>query len=247
MIENENLPEAAERQGQTETEKPGRGAFMAAAWGEMKTSRDVSLPLPQVENLLNGDNQQGALTRGELAGLLRAYFETKIQTVVDAEGNTSYYWTSPPLKSELSLVLGISPRTIARYIAGEYEPGRPYQGQRERRISQEDTDLLQRAMTIIEGFYEQKLTTSRTPAGAIFWLLNASQSEWTNDQKLTVARDEETPYSTPVLNSGDVIEMRRIRRELQEEMIANGWTPPGPLLEDKPERPGKPQKPDLDI
>lgn len=247
MLENENLPENPEKPEEPgKPTKPGRGAFLAAAWTELRASKDAALSLPQVESILN-DTSTGQLTRAELIERLKAYFATKIQLVTDEAGNEYYCWVAPPLKTELALVLGISYRTIARYCCGEYKPGSIYQGQRERRISLEDVDLLQKAMDVITSYYEKKLTTSRTPAGPIFWLLNASQSEWTNDQKLTVAREEETPYSAPIINSGDVIEMRRIRRELQEEMIANGWTPPGSLLEDKPERPGKPQKPDLDI
>lgn len=109
-----------------------------------------------------------------------------------------YVWTSPPTKSELSLILGISPRTMQRFLRGEYSPGRAYADIKPRRISSNDVDILERALTIIESYYESSLSVSRVPTGAIFWLLNSKSERWTNEH-VVVSRieDDNIPMDTP--------------------------------------------------
>lgn len=194
--------------------------------------RKAGIEAPQIGNIEQiikegGDESNVMMSREELQQKIIEYFQSKISIVEDEEtGETVSVWRSSPTKSELAAKLGISTATLARYNRGEYAGGRQYQGLTREKIAPEDFPLIQKAMLIIADFYERQLSLNRNHTGAIFWLLNAENEKWSNQQDIKVERTEEVkiiPLEQRIKQSGLVwdAEAQEFLPESEERSVDN--------------------------
>lgn len=164
-----------------------RGQHMVRAWEEAKKAGGISYSPEQIETILE-ERSDMLLTREEVKSRITAYFGSCLTVTQDEDsGELSYIWKRNPTKSGLAMALNVSPQTLIDYIKGSDRHGNQYKEYcnitNRQRINTSDFDLLRKAYTLIEDFYEQKLGDNRNNAGVIFWLNNKENTRWSNEQE----------------------------------------------------------------
>jgi hypothetical protein len=116
---------------------------------------------------------------------IKDFFNSVIAVEELEDGKFASTWIKAPTKSELAMRLGVDPTTLARYAIG-YNNGQPYTSGKANRskINKADFDLVRKAYTIIESYYEGKLSANVNANGIIFWLLNISKTKWSNENEV---------------------------------------------------------------
>lgn len=160
---------------------------MVRAWEEAKKAGGISYSPEQIETILE-ERGDMLLTREEVKSRITAYFGSCLTVTQDEDsGELSYIWKRNPTKSGLAMALNVSPQTLIDYIKGSDRHGNQYKEYcnitNRQRINTSDFDLLRKAYTLIEDFYEQKLGDNRNNAGVIFWLNNKENTRWSNEQE----------------------------------------------------------------
>lgn len=162
-----------------------RGIFAIEQWQEMKKAGGVAPSIAEIENILQGSDKDMVYTREEVIARISNYFQGCITDTVDDEtGEVVRVWCRNPTKSGLALSLGLSSQTLIDYVSGIRSDGFAYSSNENSRriISNSDFDILRKAYSLIEMFYEEKLGENRNNAGTIFWLNNLQNNRWSNEQ-----------------------------------------------------------------
>lgn len=161
-----------------------RGVFAIEQWKDLRKSGGIAPSIAEIENVLQGDNKK-MYSREEVIIRISNYFQSCITDTVDEEtGEVVRVWCRNPTKAGLALSLGLSSQTLADYVSGIRSDGVAFsKNENSRRIvSNEDFDILRKAYSLIEMFYEEKLGENRNNAGVIFWLNNLQNNRWSNEQ-----------------------------------------------------------------
>lgn len=165
-----------------------RGIAITRNWEDIRRGGGRSLEIETISELL-GRGEENVLTRNEVMKRTLDYFNSCIQKVEDEDsGELVSTWIKNPTKSGYALALGIDRLTLQTYINDERANKKPFNRENpnyNRIISSEDFDILRRAYSLIEEFYESKLGDNRNNAGVIFWLNNSNNSKWSNQQEFT--------------------------------------------------------------
>lgn len=160
--------------------------FMVRQWEDLKKSGGVTFSLNQMELILQGGDGT-VLTREEVMRKVIDYFNSCVKVVLDEDTQEKVTtWVRNPTKSGLALCLGIDKQTLLDYVKGVNSDGKAYSRTNpdyKRIVATEDFDILQRAYSLIETFYEEKLGENRNNAGTIYWLNNANNTKWSNEQE----------------------------------------------------------------
>ena len=162
-----------------------RGAFAIEQWQEMKKMGGIAPSMAEIESILQGSEEQMVYTREEVISRISNYFKSCITDTVDEDtGEVVRVWCRNPTKSGLALSLGLSYQTLIDYVSGVRSDGFAYSSNENSRriISNNDFDILRKAYSLIEMFYEEKLGENRNNAGTIFWLNNIQNNRWSNEQ-----------------------------------------------------------------
>lgn len=177
--------------------------FMVRQWEDLKKCGGVTFSLNQMEQILQGGDEV-VLTREEVMSKVMGYFNSCVKVVLDEDTQEKVTtWVRNPTKSGLALCLGIDKQTLLDYVKGVNSDGKAYSRTKpdyKRVVATEDFDILQRAYSLIETFYEEKLGENRNNAGTIYWLNNASNGKWSNEQEFkfsTEPKTEPIPTRTP--------------------------------------------------
>lgn len=177
--------------------------FMVRQWEDLKKSGGVTFSLNQMEQILQGGDG-AVLTREEVMSKVIGYFNSCVKVVLDEDTQEKVTtWVRNPTKSGLALCLGIDKQTLLDYVKGVNSDGKAYSRTNpdyKRVVATEDFDILQRAYSLIETFYEEKLGENRNNAGTIYWLNNANNTKWSNEQEFkfsTEPKTEPIPDRTP--------------------------------------------------
>lgn len=171
-----------------------RGIAVSRNWEEIRKSGGKALSIDTIERILQGEGDNTVLSREEVINRTKEYFNSCIGVVKNEEtGELETVWTRNPTKSAYALALGINRYTLQCYLTEKQPDGKPYGiTPRNRIIANENFDVLQRACSLIESFYEEKLAENRNVAGCIFWLNNTNNKAWSNNQEITVLTDKDT-------------------------------------------------------
>jgi hypothetical protein len=121
------------------------------------------------------------MSREEVIKRVSGYFNGIIENTIDENGEAVTKWRVPPTKSGLCAALDIDRRTLVRYT---YE-GDKYHDSHHSSVSINDWDILEKAMLVIENYYECMLS-STTPTGAIFALLNMQRPIYSNKDEIEI-------------------------------------------------------------
>lgn len=179
----------------SETDRKPR--FMQRQWEELKKAGGIAFPVDRLEELLQGNEEEEVLSRDEVIKRVKEYFASCIQMAIDEETETELStWVRNPTKTGLALALGIDKQTLLDYVKGlncKNEPFSIENPNSRRIINTSDFDILRRAYQIIEDFYEQKLGENRNNAGVMYWLNNAHNSKWSNEQEFKFGVPVEQP------------------------------------------------------
>lgn len=174
--------------------------FMVRQWEDLKKSGGVTFSLNQMEQILQGGNG-AVLTRDEVMSRVINYFNSCVKVVIDEDTQEKVTtWVRNPTKSGLALCLGIDKQTLLDYVKGVNSDGKAYSRTNpdyKRVVATEDFDILQRAYSLIETFYEEKLAENRNNAGTIYWLNNANNTKWSNEQEFKFSAE---PKSEPIVS-----------------------------------------------
>lgn len=167
--------------------RAGKGVFMKRQWQELEKAGSPAMSMNEISDFLEGGEKM--LDRTEVINIIKRYFERKLQTVINEDGEEITVWKTAPRKNEFAAALGVSANTLARYVAGEYD-GREYcEHPTKARVRKSDFDLIRKAYQIITDYYESKLPENRNPAGIIFWLKNANNEVWSDEQNVKIVAD----------------------------------------------------------
>ena len=160
--------------------------FMVREWEDLKKAGGVAFSLEQIDNMLQGGVKE-VLSREDVLERVKGYFDSCLKVVIDADsGEPTTTWVRNPTKSGLALILGIDKQTLLDYVKGVNSANKPFSSIKpdyKRVVAAEDFDILRKAYAIIEDFYEQKLGENRNNAGTIYWLNNAHNTKWSNEQE----------------------------------------------------------------
>jgi len=170
----------------------GKGAFAVSQWEEIRKAGGRAINTGKLQELFEKDGDR-VLTRKELIQIVTEYFESCIEEVENENGEIVSVWARTPTKSGLALALNIDSQTLIDYIHGTNCIGKPYSPNKpdyKRRVDVADFDILRKAYSVIEDFFEQRLGLNINPAGTIFWLTNSTESRWTNEHRLTVDHEQ---------------------------------------------------------
>lgn len=195
------------------SDSDGRKArFMVTQWAELRKSGGLSFNDAEIEQILKGGEQE-VFTRQQLIDRCAGYFKSCLSHSVDDEnGEIIATWKRNPTKAGLALALGITTQTLSDYVRGKNSVGNPYSSDNpdyKRICATEDFDVLRKAFLIIEDFYESKLGENRNNSGSIFWLLNSSNSRWSNNQEFSFGMSE--PEEKTVRTSAQLLaDMKRL-------------------------------------
>lgn len=177
--------------------------FMVRQWEDLKKSGGLTFSLDQMEKILQGGDGV-VLTRAELMGKVIGYFNGCVKVVLDEDTQEKVTtWVRNPTKSGLALCLGIDKQTLLDYVKGVNSDGKAYSRTNpdyKRIVATEDFDILQRAYSLIETFYEEKLADNRNNAGTIYWLNNSSNTKWSNEQEFKFGTVEQPERKMLTLN-----------------------------------------------
>lgn len=169
--------------------------FMVRQWEDLKKSGGVTFSLNQMEQILQGGDG-AVLTREEVMSKVIGYFNSCVKVVLDEDTQEKVTtWVRNPTKSGLALCLGIDKQTLLDYVKGVNSDGKTYSWTKpdhKRVVATEDFDILQRAYSLIETFYEEKLGENRNNAGTIYWLNNANNTKWSNEQEFKFSAEQKT-------------------------------------------------------
>lgn len=170
----------------------GRGIFAVQQWQELRKGGGVAIPPEQIKELL-ANKRKEPFSREELISTVSDYFAScQTVTINEETGEEIRLWTKTPTKSGLALRLGVTPQCLLDYVKGSYGGGNtPYRSDSIstnglRKVRTEDFDVLRTAYTVIESFFEDKLSENRNVAGVIYWLNNSARANWANDQTVTL-------------------------------------------------------------
>lgn len=170
---------------------------MQRQWEELKKAGGIAFPIDTLEELLIGKEEKDMLTRDEVVQRVSGYFASCIRMAIDEEtGSELSTWVRNPTKTGLALALGIDKQTLLDYVKGLNAASNPFSVDKpshNRKISTSDFDILRRAYQVIEDFYEQKLGENRNNAGVMYWLNNAHNSKWSNEQEFKFGTHQEQP------------------------------------------------------
>lgn len=179
--------------------------FMVREWEEMKKAGGVAFSMEQITDMLQGGEER-MLSRDEVLDKVKGYFNSCVKTVIDADsGGTVTTWVRNPTKSGLALVLGVDKQTLLDYVKGVNSANKPFNSTNpdyKRVVAVEDFDILRKAYALIEDFYEQKLGENRNNAGTIYWLNNAHNTKWSNEQEFRFGATEQ--QERPALTAADL-------------------------------------------
>ena len=188
--------------------EPKKGRFMVRQWEDLKKAGGVTYSIEQITEMLQ-EGEVKVLSRDEVLARVTRYFNSCVKKVVDDDtGETVTTWVRNPTKSGLALSLGIDKQTLLDYVKGVKSDNKPFNVEApnaRRIIATEDFEILRRAYALIEVFYEEKLGENRNNAGTIYWLNNAHNSKWSNEQEFkfgvaeTVGRNILTAADLPRL------------------------------------------------
>lgn len=165
--------------------KDGRGAFAIETWQNLKKGGGLAPTTAEIESLLQGSDENMVYSREEVIARISNYFQNCITDTIDEDtGEVVRVWCRNPTKSGLALSLGLTAQTLIDYVSGIRSDGVAFsecEGNK-RIISNKDFDILRKAYSLIEMFYEEKLGENRNNAGTIFWLNNLQNNRWSNEQ-----------------------------------------------------------------
>ena len=177
----------------------GKGQFMIRQWEDLKRSGGITFNLDQMEQILKG-GEAAVLTREEVMNKVLGYFNGCVKVVMDEDTQEPVTtWVRNPTKSGLALCLGIDKQTLIDYVKGLNSEGKQFSRMspdHKRVVATEDFDILRRAYALIETFYEEKLGENRNNAGVIYWLNNASNGRWSNEQEFKFSSEQRTNFIT---------------------------------------------------
>jgi hypothetical protein len=145
-----------------------------------------------IDKYLYRKPQKTKMSRQEVLERVSGYFNGIIERTTNENGEVVTKWRMPPTKSGLCAALDISRQTLIRYT---YESDK-YQGTSHQTIAKDDWDILQKAMLIIENYYESMLSSS-TPTGAIFALLNMQRRIYTNKDEIEISNGNRLEMDLP--------------------------------------------------
>lgn len=173
----------------------GRGVFMQDQWTTIAKDGSLAMDAGQIKDFLeDGGGEDVTLTRQELIERITNYFKSCMRETEDKEtGEIINKWVRNPTKGGLAISIGVELQTLIDYVKGHDSTGRRYtdKARASRRVATEDFDVIRKAYALIEAFYEEKLALNRNNAGAIFWLVNSRERQWTNEHKVTVSNEQE--------------------------------------------------------
>lgn len=179
--------------------------FMVRQWEDIKKAGSLTFSIETMKDLLQGSNAE-MLTREQLIDRITGYFNSCIKVVIDEDtGEQMTTWAKNPTKTELALVIGVDKQTLCDYVSGKNSKGDSFSYDRpdvKRVVATSDFDVIRRAYTIIESFYEGELAKNKNNAGVIFWLNNACNNKWSNEQEFKFSSDNDgtnkvIPSQTP--------------------------------------------------
>lgn len=169
-----------------------RGSYLARSWDDIRKAGGLAPPIDVISNYLHdgGETDMAQLTRQQVTDKIVEYFKSVTETCVDSDsGEIVTRWTENPTKSGLAMALGVCTDTLTRYLNNERNGGTYSLDNSNSYISPADFDLLRKASTIIESFYESRLGLNQNNSGSIFWLLNKKNNHWSNQQQIVVEHD----------------------------------------------------------
>ncbi len=176
--------------------------FMVRQWEDIKKAGGLSASIEQITEVLQRDDDI-MLTREDVLDRVAGYFNSCLKVVEDEEtGERVTTWKRNPTKSGLALALGVDKQTLLDYVKGMDSSGKPYRetAYAHRRIQNTDFDILRKAYAIIENFYEEQLGMNKNNAGVIYWLNNACNTRWSNEQEITFNK----PDTRPIISASDL-------------------------------------------
>lgn len=163
------------------------GAFSGVikSWEDLRKAGGAAFSPEYIRRFLEEDTTT-MLTREEVLQRTEEYFNGCVSLVTDEKtGAESYVWSTAPTKSGYAIALGLNRDVLLNYVNGftggdarhsfVFTVKEKYHGAQ--RIATEDFDILRKAVSLIETFYESKLTNGN-PVGSIFWLKTARSREW---------------------------------------------------------------------
>ena len=163
--------------------------FMVRQWEDIRKAGGLSASIEQITDVLQR-NDDVMLTRQDVLDRVAGYFNSCLKLVEDEEsGEVITTWKRNPTKSGLALALGVDKQTLLYYVKGLDSNGKPYRedAYSHRRVQNADFDIIRKAYAIIEGFYEEQLGINKNNAGVIYWLNNACNTRWSNEQEITLS------------------------------------------------------------
>lgn len=164
----------------------GDNGFMKRQWEEIRKAGSAAFSTEQMENILRGGEGK-VLTRQEVLDRVLSYFDGCVRVAVEEDtGEKITTWVRNPTKSGLAICLGIDKQTLLDYVKGVNSEGKDFSRTKpdyKRTISVDDFDILRKAYTLIENFYEEQLALNKNNAGTIYWLNNAHNTKWSNEQE----------------------------------------------------------------
>ena len=166
--------------------------FMVRQWEDIRKAGGLSASIEQITEVLQRDDDI-MLTRKDVLNRVAGYFDSCLKVVEDEEtGERVTTWKRNPTKSGLALALGVDKQTLLDYVKGTNSSGKPYRedAYKHRRIQNTDFDILRKAYAIIENFYEEQLGVNKNNAGVIYWLNNANNTRWSNEQEIVFNQPE---------------------------------------------------------
>ena len=166
--------------------------FMVRQWEDIRKAGGLSASIEQITDILQRDDND-MLTREEVLNRVAGYFNGCLKVVEDEEtGEKITTWKRNPTKSGLAIALGVDKQTLLYYVKGLDSNGKPYRedAYSHRRIQNADFDIIRKAYAIIENFYEENLAVNKNNAGVIYWLNNACNTKWSNEQEIVFNKSE---------------------------------------------------------
>ena len=182
----------------------GNNGFMMRQWEELKKAGSATFDVGQMRNILQGGDET-VLSRDEVLDRVMGYFSGCVRVAIEeSTGEQITTWVRNPTKSGLAICLGIDKQTLLDYVKGVNSEGKKFSvinPDHKRNISVEDFDILRKAYSLIENFYEEQLALNKNNAGVIYWLNNASNTKWSNEQEFKFGTLEQT--EKPALSALD--------------------------------------------
>lgn len=165
------------------------GIRVNRTWEEIRKNGGECYPIETIKNILEGDNKSmAAYSRQEIIDRIADYFQSITEKVVDEDsGEVRTVWKRNPTKSGLALSLNMTVESLSRIVNDRNTDGQPFQEKPTptTKIGKPDFDVILTAYTLITDFYEQNLGKNMNNSGSIFWLNNAQNGKWSNQQEFT--------------------------------------------------------------